>query len=82
MMPEQPGPFESDEEGGEEDDFDEGESLLMIKCRLQVERKPCSCGGQCVKKNQGTLEMEICDYFMIIDATEEETIEYDSIEEN
>lgn len=81
MMPEQPGPF-GEETDDEEEDFEEEESLLMLKCRLMVERKPTSCNSECVKRNPGTLEMVACEHFMIIDATEEETIEYDSIEEN
>ena len=82
--PNGPGPFEDEDDEGEEDedDVELEEPLLVIKCRLMVEKKPCSCHGVCVKKNEGTLEMELCEHFMIVDATEEETIEYDSMENN
>ena len=79
--PDGPGPFEEDEEDEEEDVELEG-SLLILKCRLMVERKPYSCNGNCVKKNEGTLEMDLCEHFMVVDATEEETIEYESMENN
>jgi hypothetical protein len=82
MMPEPPGPFNEEEEDEEEDEFEEEEALLILKCRLMVQRKPLSCDGRCVKKNEGTLEMDVCNHFLIVDATEEEEAEYDSIEEN
>ena len=78
--PEGPGPFEDEAEEDEDDDL-EG-PLLILKCRLMVERKPTSCTGECVKRSGGTLEMDVCEHFLIVDATEEEEAEYDSIEEN
>lgn len=80
-----PNPFDDREDKiddeSEEDDTEE-EPLLILKCRLMVERKPRSCNGQCVKMNQATWEMDFCDNFLIVDATDEETAEYDSLEEN
>lgn len=68
----------------EDEDFDEDEqeSILMLKCNLLVQRKPCCYNGKCVWLDEAMLEMKFCKHFIIVDATEEDLKELEIPEEN
>ena len=68
----------------EEDDFDEDEEepVLLLKCNLLTQRKPCCYNGKCVWLDEATMEMQYCKHFIIVDATEEDLKQLEIAEEN
>lgn len=76
-------PFDDVEEDEEDDDLiDEEEPLLILRCALMAQKKPCCYNGRCVWYEQGTLEMQVCKHFTIVDATEEDMKDIETVEEN
>ena len=76
-------PFGDVEEDEEEDEVvDEEEPLLILRCALMAQRKPCCYNGRCVWYEEGTLEMKVCKHFIIVDATEEDLENLEIAEEN
>jgi hypothetical protein len=74
-------PFDDVEEEDDED-FAEEEPILLLKCNLMVQRKPCCYNGRCVWYEEGTPEMQCCKHFIIVDATEEDLKDLEVSEEN
>lgn len=75
-------PFSDVDEDEENEDFDEEESLLILRCALMAQRKPCCYNGRCVRYEEGNLEMKVCKHFIIVDATEEDMKDIEVVEEN
>ena len=75
-------PFGDVEEDEGDDDFTEEEPLLILRCNLMAQRKPCCYNGKCVWLDEGTLEMQMCKHFIIMDATEEDLKDIETCEEN
>ncbi len=75
-------PFGDVEEDEEEEDFTEEEPLLILRCSLMAQKKPCCYNGRCVWYEEGTLEMKCCKFFIIVDATEEDLKDLEISEEN
>lgn len=75
-------PFEDVEEDEEDEDFGEEEPLLILRCNLMTQRKPCCYNGKCVWLDEGLLEMKMCKHFIILDATEEDLKDIEICEEN
>ena len=76
-------PFDDVEEEDEEDeDFTEEEPLLILRCSMMAQKKPCCYNGKCVRLEEGSLEMVVCKYFIIVDATEEDLKNLEIVEEN
>lgn len=74
------GDIEEDEE--DDEDVIEDEPLLILRCSLMAQKKPCCYHGRCVYLDEGLLEMKCCEYFVIVDATEEDLKEIEISEEN
>jgi len=68
----------------EEDEYDEDEEepILVLKCHLLTQRKPCCYNGKCVWLDEALLEMKFCKHFIIVDANEEELKDLEISEEN
>jgi len=47
-----------------------------------AQRKPCCYNGRCVQYEEGSLEMQCCKHFIIVDATEEDLKNLEISEEN
>jgi len=75
-------PFGDVEEDEDDDDFVEEEPILLLGCDLMAQNKPCCYGGRCVRLEEGTLEMQCCKHFVIMDATEEDLKDIETYEEN
>ena len=76
-------PFDDVEEDEEDyEDFAEEEPVLVLRCNLMVQRKPCCYNGRCVQYEEGSLEMQCCKHFIIVDATEEDLKNLEISEEN
>ena len=75
-------PFDDVEEEEDDEDFADEEPLLVLRCNLMAQKKPCCYGGKCVRLEEGALEMVVCKYFIIVDATEEDLKNLEIAEEN
>ena len=75
-------PFDDVEEEEDDDFVDEEEPLLVLRCNLMAQKKPCCYNGKCVRLEEGSLEMNVCKYFIIVDATEEDLKNLEVVEEN
>jgi hypothetical protein len=75
-------PFDDVEEEEDDEDFADEEPLLVLRCNLMAQKKPCCYNGKCVRLEEGSLEMVVCKYFIIVDATEEDLKNLEIVEEN
>jgi len=75
-------PFDGVEEDEEDEDFTEEEPLLILRCALMAQKKPCCYNGKCVWLDEAFLEMQCCKHFIIMDATDEDMKNIEISEEN